>query len=82
MGDRLPEMPVEFLLQEAYELVAPSNDMAWLNGLQLEGHLGVDYIAQLLERVLPEEREVAPCQALALDDPCCVLLRDVKKYEP
>ena len=81
MGDRLPQMPVEFLLQEAYELVATPNDMAWLNGLQLENHVGVDYLAQLLERALPEEREVAPRQALTLDD-LCVLLRDAKKYEP
>jgi len=69
-------MAVEFLLQEAYELVTAANDMAGLNGLQLKNHIGVDDLAQLLEGVLPKEREVAPRQALALDDPCCAVFRD------
>ncbi len=82
MGHRLPEMAVEFLLQETYELVATPNDMAWLNSLQLENDVGMDNVAQLLERVLAEQREVAPRQALAFGRSSCAALRDVEKYEP
>lgn len=82
MGYRLPEMAVEFLLQKAYELVATPNDVAWLYGLQLENDVGMDYLAQLVERVLPKQREVAPRQALALDDRWCSVFRDAREYEP
>ncbi len=79
---RIPEMAAKLLLQEPHELVAAANDVAGLNGLQLENDVGMDYVAQLLERVLPEQREVAPRQALALDDHWCAALGDTAKYAP
>jgi hypothetical protein len=55
LGDRIPEMAAKFLIHEAYELVAASDDVARLNGLQHENDVRMDDIAQLLERALPEE---------------------------